>query len=82
MALTQTWKKEPWRKCKTNNSFTVYNFLIIDGHTETPFVMGSGVGNRHCQALKSFSINGEEQRQTRTQQLIHWEIRISGLDPG
>jgi hypothetical protein len=39
MAQAQTWKKELWRKYKTNNSFTVYNFLIIDGHTETPLVM-------------------------------------------
>ena len=32
-------KKEPWRKYKTNTYITVYNFLKIDGHTETPLVM-------------------------------------------
>jgi hypothetical protein len=32
-------KKEPWRKYKTNTYITVYNFLKLDGHTETPLVM-------------------------------------------
>jgi hypothetical protein len=41
MARAQTLKKEPWRKYKTNTSITVYNFLKIDGHTETPLVMTS-----------------------------------------
>ena len=39
MARTQTLKKEPLRKYKTNTSITVYDFLKIDGHTETPLVM-------------------------------------------
>jgi len=32
-------KKDPQRKYKKNTYITVYNFLKIDGHTETPLVM-------------------------------------------
>jgi len=39
MARVQTLKKVTWRKYKTNTSITINNYLKIDGHTETPFVM-------------------------------------------
>ena len=39
MERAQTLNKEPWRKYSTNTSITVYNYLKIDGHTETPLVM-------------------------------------------
>ena len=39
MARAQTLNKEPWRKYKTNTSITIYNYLKIDGQTETPLVM-------------------------------------------
>jgi hypothetical protein len=42
MARAQTLKKEPWRKYKTNTSITVYQYLKIDGHTETPLVVDAG----------------------------------------
>jgi len=39
MARAQTFKQVTWRKYKTNPSITIYHYLKIDGHTETPLVM-------------------------------------------
>jgi hypothetical protein len=45
MARAQTFKQVTWRKYKTNPSITIYNYLKIDGHTETPLMMLVTHGN-------------------------------------
>jgi len=51
MARAQTMKKEPWRKYKTNTYINVYNFLKINGHTETPLVMVSNLTSKYLRIV-------------------------------
>ena len=43
MARAQTFKQATWRKYKTNPSITIYNYIKIGSHTESPLVMWTKV---------------------------------------